>query len=144
MNPRTARIHAALDLRLEPVERPVLGKASLGTGQSHRDASAAVTTLAPILLANLLPIARRLGVGPLHFGLVVALNRMVGLLHPPMGMVLFMLARVARRGVMRTRVAILPLPVPLPIGLVLLTGVTAVGMWRPQVMRFLNATRSST
>jgi hypothetical protein len=31
-----------------------------------------------------------------HFGLVMVLNLMIGLLHPPMGMVLFVLARVAK------------------------------------------------
>ena len=53
--------------------------------------TAAITILVPILL----PIATQLGVDPVHFGLVMVLNLMIGLLHPPMGMVLFVLARVA-------------------------------------------------
>ena len=54
--------------------------------------TAAITILVPILL----PIARQLGIDPVHFGLVMVLNLMIGLLHPPMGMVLFVLARVAK------------------------------------------------
>ena len=39
--------------------------------------------------------AKALGIDLVHFGLVMVLNLMIGLLHPPMGMVLFVLARVA-------------------------------------------------
>ena len=54
--------------------------------------TAAITILVPILL----PICQQLGIDPVHFGLVMVLNLMIGLLHPPMGMVLFVLARVAK------------------------------------------------
>ena len=70
--------------------------------------TAAITILVPILL----PIAVQLGIDPVHFGLVMVLNLMIGLLHPPMGMVLFVLAR-GRQAVERTTMAILPWLVPL-------------------------------
>ncbi len=92
--------------------------------------TAAITILVPILL----PIARQLGVDPVHFGLVMVLNLMIGLLHPPMGMVLFVLARVAKLSVERTTVAILPWLVPLLISLIVLTYVPAVGLWLPRLM----------
>jgi TRAP-type C4-dicarboxylate transport system permease large subunit len=56
------------------------------------DTIAAITILVPILL----PIVLKLGIDPIHFGLIMTLNLMIGLLHPPLGMVLFVLARVAR------------------------------------------------
>ncbi len=92
--------------------------------------TAAITILVPILL----PIARQLGVDPVHFGLVMVLNLMIGLLHPPMGMVLFVLARVAKLSVERTTVAILPWLVPLLVSLIILTYVPAVGLWLPRMM----------
>jgi TRAP-type C4-dicarboxylate transport system permease large subunit len=92
--------------------------------------TAAITILVPILL----PIARQLGVDPVHFGLVMVLNLMIGLLHPPMGMVLFVLARVAKLSVERTTMAILPWLVPLLVSLVLLTYIPAIGMWLPRAM----------
>lgn len=92
--------------------------------------TAAITILVPILL----PIAQQLGVDPVHFGLVMVLNLMIGLLHPPMGMVLFVLARVAKLSVERTTVAILPWLVPLLLSLVLLTYVPSVGLWLPRAM----------
>ncbi len=92
--------------------------------------TAAITILVPILL----PIAQQLGVDPVHFGLVMVLNLMIGLLHPPMGMVLFVLARVAGLSVERTTMAILPWLVPLLISLVLLTYVPAIGLWLPRML----------
>jgi TRAP-type C4-dicarboxylate transport system permease large subunit len=94
--------------------------------------TAAITILVPILL----PIARQLGVDPVHFGLVMVLNLMIGLLHPPMGMVLFVLARVAKLSVERTTMAILPWLVPLLGSLVILTYVPAIVLWLPRTMGF--------
>jgi TRAP-type C4-dicarboxylate transport system permease large subunit len=93
---------------------------------------AAITILVPILL----PIARQLGVDPVHFGLVMVLNLMIGLLHPPMGMVLFVLARVAKLSVERTTMAILPWLIPLLGSLVILTYVPSIGLWLPRTMGF--------
>lgn len=92
--------------------------------------TAAITILVPILL----PIALKLGVDPVHFGLVMVLNLMIGLLHPPMGMVLFVLARVAKLSVERTTLAILPWLVPLLGSLVVLTYVPAIGLWLPRTL----------
>ncbi|QTN22845.1 TRAP transporter large permease [Rhizobacter sp. AJA081-3] len=92
--------------------------------------TAAITILVPILL----PIARQLGVDPVHFGLIMVLNLMIGLLHPPMGMVLFVLARVAKLSVERTTMAILPWLVPLLGSLILLTYVPSISMWLPRTM----------
>jgi TRAP-type C4-dicarboxylate transport system permease large subunit len=92
--------------------------------------TAAITILVPLLL----PIALQLGVDPVHFGLVMVLNLMIGLLHPPMGMVLFVLARVARLSVERTTMAILPWLLPLLASLALLTYVPSIGLWLPRAM----------
>src|ERR1700755_3213879 len=91
--------------------------------------TAAITILVPILL----PIATQLGIDPVHFGLVMVLNLMIGLLHPPMGMVLFVLARVGGLSFERTTMAILPWLVPLLVSLVILTYVPAIVLWVPRM-----------
>ena len=91
--------------------------------------TAAITILVPILL----PIALQLGVDPVHFGLVMVLNLMIGLLHPPMGLVLFVLARVAGLSFERTTMAILPWLVPLLLSLVVITYVPALVLWLPKM-----------
>jgi TRAP-type C4-dicarboxylate transport system permease large subunit len=92
------------------------------------DTIAAITILVPILL----PVAARYGVDPVHFGLIMTLNLMIGLLHPPLGMVLFVLSRVAKLSVERTTMAILPWLVPLVLALLLITFVPAISLWLPQ------------
>jgi TRAP-type C4-dicarboxylate transport system permease large subunit len=90
--------------------------------------TAAITILVPILL----PIVQQLGIDPVHFGLIMVLNLMIGLMHPPMGMVLFVLARVAKLSVERTTMAILPWLFPLLGSLVILTYIPAISMWLPR------------
>jgi TRAP-type C4-dicarboxylate transport system permease large subunit len=93
--------------------------------------TAAITILVPILL----PIVHKLGIDPVHFGLVMVLNLMIGLLHPPMGLVLFVLARVAKLSVERTTMAILPWLVPLLVSLGIVTYIPAISLWLPSQFR---------
>ena len=78
--------------------------------------------------------AARSGIDPVHFGLIITLNLMIGLLHPPLGMVLFVLSRVAKLSVERTTMAILPWLVPLFIALFVITFIPAVTLWLPTQM----------
>ncbi len=94
------------------------------------DTIAAITILVPILL----PIVLKFGIDPVHFGLIMTLNLMIGLLHPPLGMVLFVLSRVAKLSVERTTMAILPWLVPLFAALIAITFVPAITLWLPQFM----------
>jgi tripartite ATP-independent transporter DctM subunit len=90
--------------------------------------TAAITILVPILL----PIVRELGIDPVHFGLIMVLNLMIGLLHPPMGLVLFVLARVAKLSIERTTMAILPWLIPLLVSLGLVTYLPSISLWLPR------------
>ena len=98
------------------------------------DTIAAITIVVPILL----PIALKLGVDPIHFGLIMTLNLMIGLLHPPLGMVLFVLSRVAGLSVERTTMAILPWLIPLFAALFAITFIPELTLWLP---RFMGMTR---
>jgi TRAP-type C4-dicarboxylate transport system permease large subunit len=97
------------------------------------DTIAAITILVPILL----PIVLKLGIDPIQFGIIMTLNLMVGLLHPPLGMVLFVLARISKLSVERTTMAILPWLVPLIGALIVITYVPALTLWLPQQMGLL-------
>ena len=90
--------------------------------------TAAITILVPILV----PICLKLGIDLVHFGLVMVLNLMIGLLHPPMGMVLFVLARVAKLSVERTTIAILPWLFPLIGSLAVITYFPKLVLWLPK------------
>lgn len=92
--------------------------------------TAAITILVPVLL----PIVHQLGIDPVHFGLIMVLNLMIGLLHPPMGLVLFVLARVSKLSFERTTIAILPWLLPLLASLILVTYVPSISLWLPRVL----------
>jgi TRAP-type C4-dicarboxylate transport system permease large subunit len=97
------------------------------------DTIAAITILVPILL----PIVLKLGIDPVQFGLIVTLNLMIGLMTPPLGMVLFVLARISQLSVERATMAILPWLIPLLLGLVAITYIPALTLWLPQQMGLL-------
>jgi len=92
--------------------------------------TAAILIAIPVLM----PAVTQLGIDPVHFGLIVVLNLMIGLLHPPMGMVLYVLARVARMSLERTTMAILPWLVPLLGSLLLITYVPIISLWLPRLV----------
>ena len=82
----------------------------------------------------LMPLLLKFGVDPIHFGVVITLNLMIGLLHPPLGMVLYVLARVARMSVEATTMAILPWLVPLMMALGLITFIPEITLWLPKML----------
>ncbi|SSC67963.1 TRAP transporter large permease [Ciceribacter selenitireducens] len=91
------------------------------------DTIAAISILVPILM----PVAARYGIDPVHLGLIITLNLMIGLLTPPVGMVLFVLSRISKLSVERTTMAILPWMIPLFVALLLITFIPALTLWLP-------------
>jgi tripartite ATP-independent transporter DctM subunit len=91
---------------------------------------AAITILTPVLL----PVAVTLGIDPVHFGIILILNLMIGLLTPPVGMVLYVLSKVANVPFERCVTATAPFLVPLVAVLLVLTFVPALSMWLPTLL----------
>jgi tripartite ATP-independent transporter DctM subunit len=91
---------------------------------------AAITILVPVLL----PIALQVGMDPIQFGIVLVLNLMIGLLTPPVGMVLYVLSRVSGVPFERCAVATLPFMIPLLVVLMLVTFVPALSLWLPSML----------
>ncbi len=91
---------------------------------------AAITIMVPVLL----PIAVTLGIDPVHFGVIMVLNLMLGLLTPPVGMVLYVLARVAKIPFEQCVVGTAPFLVPLVIVLLLVTFIPSITMFLPTLI----------
>jgi tripartite ATP-independent transporter DctM subunit len=91
---------------------------------------AAITILVPVLL----PIAMKVGVDPVHFGVIMVLNLMIGLLTPPVGMVLYVLSRVSGISFERCSAATMPFLVPLVIVLIMITFIPQLSMWLPTLI----------
>lgn len=91
---------------------------------------AAILILAPIFT----PALAAAGVDPVHLAVVVVLNLMIGLLTPPVGMSLYMVAQVARLPLQRVVAGALPFLWPLIAALAVVTFVPALSTWLPNLI----------
>ncbi len=91
---------------------------------------ASISILVPVLM----PVVLKVGIDPVHFGVVMTLNLMIGLLHPPLGMVLFVLSRIAKLSIERTTMAILPWLLPLLASLIAITLIPEITLWLPRLV----------
>ncbi|MBS0304000.1 MAG: TRAP transporter large permease subunit [Proteobacteria bacterium] len=79
--------------------------------------SSIVLILAPILF----PIAVKLGIDPIHFGVLMVVNMEVGMCHPPVGLNLYVASGITKMGITELTVAVWPWLVTMLIFLVLVT-----------------------
>ena len=93
---------------------------------------AAMLVLVPILH----PIAVGLGIDPVHFGIVVIFNLMIGLITPPLGLCLFVADSIAGVGIARLTRQILPLFLVEVLVLLLITFVPATVIGLPRLLGY--------
>ena len=74
-----------------------------------------------LVLPMLIPIAMQFGIDLVFFGVMTTLNMMIGILTPPMGMALFVVARVGNMSVSTVTKGVLPFLIPIFVTLVLIT-----------------------
>ena len=91
---------------------------------------AAISILVPVLM----PAITAAGIDPVQFGVIMVLNLMIGLLTPPVGMVLFILSRVANISFDRTVRAVIPFLIPLLLVLLLITVFPSLTLVVPQYL----------
>ena len=81
-----------------------------------------------ILIPILLPVAQTFGVSPVQFGIMMIFNLILGAIHPPIGVVLFVSSRIAEVSYETLSRAVLPWLVPLLVVLIMIT------LWPPLTM----------
>ena len=87
-----------------------------------------------ITVPILLPITNGLGVDPIHFGVIICFNLVLGLATPPMGVSLYILVRIANISFESLVRAIMPLLVPLLVALLLITLFPKLSLFLPNLM----------
>ena len=90
-----------------------------------------------LLLPILGPIVALLGIHPVHFGVILVINLMIGLLTPPVGFVLYVLSSATKVPVNKVMRYIAPWTVPLLIALILITFIPQITMWLPTITGFI-------
>ncbi|MBN1421450.1 MAG: TRAP transporter large permease [Planctomycetes bacterium] len=96
------------------------------------DMTPAVLIFTPIFL----PLAVRMGISPVHFGIIMVLNLCIGLCTPPVGSVLFVGCGVAGIPVTRAIRPLLPLFLAMVAALFLVTYVPAISLWLPRLVGY--------
>lgn len=92
--------------------------------------SSIVLILAPLFL----PIAQSLGIDPIHLGVIMTVNMEIGMIHPPVGLNLFVASHLAKMGMTEVSIACLPWVGVMLLYLVLVTYVPEVSLWLPRML----------
>jgi C4-dicarboxylate transporter DctM subunit len=92
--------------------------------------SSIVLILAPILF----PIAIKLGIDPVHFGIIMTVNMEVGMCHPPVGLNLYVASGITKMGITELTIAVWPWLLTMLVFLVLVTYWPAMSLWLPRTL----------
>ncbi len=94
------------------------------------------TTILLVIVPVLLPTAQALGIDPVHFGVVVVVNIMIGLVTPPYGLLLFMMVKIAKVPLRDLVREVLPFLWVMIGALALITYVPQLVLWLPRLMGY--------
>jgi C4-dicarboxylate transporter DctM subunit len=92
--------------------------------------SSIVLILAPLFL----PIAQSLGIDPIHLGIIMTVNMEIGMIHPPVGLNLFVASHLARMGMTEVTIACLPWVGVMLVYLVVVTYLPVISLWLPTLL----------
>lgn len=98
------------------------------------DMTPAVLIFTPIFL----PVVQKLGMDPIHFGIIMVLNLCIGLCTPPVGSVLFVGVGVANTTIGKVIKPLMPLFLAMIFVLFLVTYVPELSLWLPRVFGLLD------
>ena len=93
------------------------------------DMTPAVLIFTPIFL----PVVTKLGLDPVHFGIIMVLNLCIGLCTPPVGSVLFVGVGIAKTTIEKVFKPLLPLFIAMIIALFLVTYFPQLSLWLPSL-----------
>jgi C4-dicarboxylate transporter DctM subunit len=92
--------------------------------------SSIVLIMAPILF----PVAMKLGIDPVHFGIMMVVNMEVGMCHPPVGLNLYVASGITKMGITELTIAVWPWLLTMLGFLVLVTYWPGLSLWLPRAL----------
>jgi tripartite ATP-independent transporter DctM subunit len=94
------------------------------------------STTATLIVVPLIAVPLTLaGVDPVHLGIVVIFNLMIGIVTPPMGLALFLISDIAKAPMPDILKALIPFYVPLFVSLAIITYFPELTLWLPKMLR---------
>jgi tripartite ATP-independent transporter DctM subunit len=94
------------------------------------------TTILLIIVPIFIPTAKALGIDLVHFGVVVVVNIMIGLLTPPYGLLLFVLANMTKQPLGRIVREAAPFIIMSLIVLAIITAIPGAVLWLPRLLGY--------
>ncbi|WP_255396134.1 TRAP transporter large permease, partial [Kocuria sp. CNJ-770] len=122
-----------LDLTNQPIVFLILVNVLLLIVGCVLEPTAAILILVPVLA----PVAETFGIDPVHLGIMVIFNLLIGLITPPVGLVLFVLSSVTKASVPTVIKGILPFFAPMVVTLLVITFLPVMTLGLPTVLGFL-------
>ncbi len=92
--------------------------------------SSIVLIMAPILF----PIAMKLGIDPVHFGIMMVVNMEVGMCHPPVGLNLYVSSGITKMGITELTIAVWPWLLTMLVFLAMVTYIPMMSTWLPKTL----------
>jgi C4-dicarboxylate transporter DctM subunit len=92
--------------------------------------SSIILILAPILF----PVAVKLGINPIHFGILIVVNMEVGMCHPPVGLNLYVASGITKMGISELTMAVMPWLLTMLAFLGVVTYVPELTLWLPRLL----------
>ena len=89
-----------------------------------------------VIVPILIPTAKHLGIDLVHFGVVIVINTMLGLVTPPFGLLLFVVANITKQPLMSVVRESLPFLLMALLVLLLMVFVPATVLWLPRLMGY--------
>ena len=96
--------------------------------------SSIILITAPILF----PIAMKLGIDPIHFGIMIVVNMEIGMITPPVGLNLYVASGISKLGLTEMSVAVVPWLLTMLVFLMLITYVPEISLWLPRTLGMLS------
>ena len=96
--------------------------------------SSIVLIFAPILF----PVAMKLGIDPVHFGIIMVVNMEVGMCHPPVGLNLYVASGITKMGITELTVAVWPWLLSMLVFLGLVTYWPGLSLWFPRMLGMIS------
>ncbi len=87
-----------------------------------------------IMVPLLLPVAKELGIDPIHFGIIVTINMELGMITPPIGLNLFVTSGITGVSLKDVIIYALPWASAILIGLLLVTYIPQISLWLPHLI----------
>ncbi len=119
-----------LSLASEPWQALLILNVILLVAGMFMETIAIILILTPIIM----PVLQAFAIDPVHFGVVMILNLMIGLMSPPIGLLLFVMARISDLDLLETTKACLPFMLPLFLVLILISVVPQIALFLPDLV----------